>query len=350
MAGLVSLVAWGLLRLLAPGPVLPWTAEMLTAAERMHDALAVASRFCREEGIPMETLADPNRTCLVGPEFGELFTTVGQLEAKRTSLVPDMAGLLVHLLREAGVAAGDTVAVGASGSFPGLMIATVAAVEALGAHPRVVLSLGSSSFGATRLEFHLLHLYLLLEEEGIFSTPPAAVSLGGAGDAGLQFDPEVRARAIRDVERSGLLLLMEQDLPSSVAGRMALYSDRVSAFVNIGGTDTNLGRSPRVLGLPPGLVEAVRLPPAEERGVLYEMVLRGIPVIHLLHIRGLAMRYGLPWDPMPLPAPGSTSLRDDSRGKGPVFWLLTVAYLAALALVVWGGTVRERVRTPTFPG
>ena len=372
-AGLVSLLAWALLRFLAPGPAIPWTPEMVAAAGRMQEALTTVSRHCREAGIQVEPLADPNATCLVGPEMGELFTTLGQVEAKRTTLVPDMAGLMVHLLREAGVSPGDRVAVGASGSFPALMIATVVAVEALGAHPVTVLSLGASSFGATRLDFHLLHLHELLRASGVFSAPAAAVSLGGSGDAGLQFDPEVRDRLVRDVEKSGLPLLAEPDLTSSVARRIELYtgpvppadrevssskgteagpgegtidrgpsgSSRPAVFVNIGGSDTNMGHSPRVLNLPPGVVGNVRLPPEGERGVLYEMLARGVPAIHLLYIRGLATRFGLPWDPIPLPAPGSTPIRDESRGKGPVFWLLTVAYVGALVLVVRGGRRRK---------
>ena len=335
----MSIVAWSLLRLLAPGPAIPWTPEMLDAAGTMQEALSAVARYCQEAGIPLEPLADPNATCLVGPEMGELFTTLGQVEAKRTTLAPDMAGLLVHLLQEAGVGrGGDTVAVGASGSFPGLLVATVAAVEALGAHPLTVLSLGASSFGSTRADFHLLHLHELLREAGVFSAPAAAVSLGGTRDAGLQFEAQVRERLVREVQERGLPLLMEEDLAAGVAGRMALYSHRVAAFVNIGGSDTNMGRSPGVLSLPPGLVREVRLPPVEERGVLHAMAARGVPVIHLLHIRGLAMRYGLPWDPIPLPAAGTISIRDETRGKGWVFWLLTVGYLAGLLLVLRSGS------------
>jgi len=354
LAGLLSLLAWGLLRLLAPGPAIPWTPEMLAAAGRMQEALGVTSRHCRDAGIPLDPLADSGGTCLIGPELGELFTTLGQLEAKRTTLAPDMAGLLVHLLREAGVSRGDTVAVGASGSFPALVMATVVAVEALGAHPVTVLSLGASSFGATRAELHLLRLYQLLQEAGVIATPPVGVSLGGSGDLGLEFEAEVRDRLLRDVAESGLPLLSEPDLISMVARRMALFPPRVAAFVNVGGTDTNLGTSPRILGLPPGLVKPVGLPGEGERGVLFAMMARGIPVIHLLHVRGLALRYGLPWDPLSPPAPGSTLLRDESRGKGPVFWLLTVAYLGALVLVMrWGGRGGGDAaarRIPYFPG
>ena len=38
------------------------------------------------------------------------------------------------------------------------------------------------------------------------------------------------------------------------------------------------------------------------------MAAKGIPVIHLLYVRGLSQRYGLPWDPSPIPDPGEGAL------------------------------------------
>ena len=38
------------------------------------------------------------------------------------------------------------------------------------------------------------------------------------------------------------------------------------------------------------------------------MASRGVPVIHLLNIKGLAAAHGLPWDPSPLPQPGEGDL------------------------------------------
>jgi hypothetical protein len=53
----------------------------------------------------------------------------------------------------------------------------------------------------------------------------------------------------------------------------------------------------------------------------------GIPVIHLLYVKGLAQQYGLPWDPIPLPAAGAS--RNEMPGKG--FWLVCLGYFASLA-------------------
>jgi hypothetical protein len=105
---------------------------------------------------------------------------------------------------------------------------------------------------------------------------------------------------------------------------------QVSAFVNIGGSEANIGTSPMVLEVRPGINTALDLPPVSERGVLFEMAARGIPVIHLLHVRGLAARHGLPWDPVPLPEPGATRILDDQRTRTPVVWLIAGFYVVSL--------------------
>ena len=306
----------------------------------MERGVGAIARYTEEAGIAVDEALDPNRTGLIGPESSPLFTTLGQLEAKRTTTNPDVAGLMVHLLRRAGVSAGDTIAVGGSASFPALMIATVAAAEAMGVHAVVMLSLGSSAYGATHPEFNLLDLYGRLRGEGVLSTDPAVISLGGEDDVGADFDPAFREGLIQQVRMSEVALLLEPDLRENVAHRMSIYR-RAAAFVNIGGGDANIGTSPLVLNVEPGLNTALALPPEVQRGVLFEMAARGVPVIHLLHIRGLALRYGLAWDPIPLPEPGTTRLHDEARAKGLRFWLITMVYLLGLGLIAFAGRGRQ---------
>jgi poly-gamma-glutamate system protein len=350
LAGAASLVAWGLLQWVSPPTGIAWSNPMKEAAVDMAHGIQSVARHCREAGISIDGTLDPNGTCLIGPEYTPLFTTLGQLEAKRTSLNPDIAGLLVHLLERAGVAADDTVAIGASGSFPGLLLATLSAVKALGAHPVTILSLGASSYGATRPEMHVLDFYDLFQDAGLVTEPPAAVSLGGEEDVGLEFSVGEREELRTAVARAGVPLLEERGLRANVARRMRIYGDP-GAFVNVGGGEANLGTSPEILKLPPGLFPSTRplsgfdMPPPPERGVLFEMVRRGVPVIHLLHVRGLSLRYGVYWDPVPLPEPGSTLLREGEPGLDGNFWLLTAAYLGTLALL--GVTARRR---PSPPG
>jgi poly-gamma-glutamate system protein len=339
-AGVVSVIAWIVLETLVPGRDVAWTPAMLEAARTMERALDAAAAHCRASGSAVNEGADPNGTCLIGPEMSELFTTAGQLEAKRTTTNPDLAGLVTHLLGEAGVSAGDTVAVAASGSFPALMIAAIAAVESLGAMPVTILSPGASSWGATRPDFDLLDLHELLRERGILRTPVAAASLGGSDDVGREFEPEVRSRVARKFADRGIRFLDEPDLAANVAARMRIYG-RAVAYVNIGGSDASLGTSPEILKVPAGLsldlAARLTLPPPEQRGVLFAMAAAGVPVVHLLHVRGLALRFGIPWDPIPLPPAGTTRLREDARGRGTGFWLLTLAWLGALGALAFIG-------------
>ncbi|KPK80988.1 MAG: hypothetical protein AMS25_08125 [Gemmatimonas sp. SM23_52] len=343
-AGIVSLLAWTLLQTVSSGGTIPWSEEMREAARRMEAAIKVVARYCQTAGIRIDESLDPNHTGLIGPEYSPVFTTLGQLAAKRTTTNPDMAGLLVYLLHRAGASAGDTIAVGGSASFPALIVAALIAAEAMDVHAVTILSLGASSYGATRPEFNLLDIHELLVREGILHTVPAAVSLGGEGDVGSEFDPATRERLLQQLRMSGIPLVEDPDLRGNVARRMAVYlgtsEERLAAFVNIGGSDANLGSSPLVLEVESGLNTDLVFPPPAQRGVLYEMAARGIPVIHLLHIRGLARRYALPWDPVPLPEPGTTRLHDDEGARDWRFWLVTAAYFAVLALI--GFAVRAR--------
>jgi len=341
-AAVVSAAAWIGAHVLAPPAELAWTAEMSHAAARMRAATAGVRRLRETAGPPLDVGLDPNRTGLIGPEYGELFTTLGDLEAKRTTTNPDLAALLTHLLERAGVGQGDTVAIGASGSFPALLVATLAATEALGARPVVVLSLGASSYGATDPAFDLLRLHRLLEELGVVRSPPAAASVGGARDVGEDFEPEVRERMVARIRASGVPLVDEPTLARAVARRMEIYGSRPAAFVNVGGADANIGVSPTVLNLRPGLVDSVPAPPPGQGGVLHEMAARGVPVIHLLNLRGLALRHGLPWDPAPLPEAGATRLTRGEAERSPILPVISGAWLAAMVILAAAGVMIRR--------
>ena len=97
-AGAVSVAAFGLVRAAAPERALPMTPEMTAAAHLMNDAISVVAEYRSSEAAGVEIAeaegidgnVDPNRTGLVGPQYSPLFTSVGHLEAKRTTTVPEM--------------------------------------------------------------------------------------------------------------------------------------------------------------------------------------------------------------------------------------------------------------------
>ena len=313
--------------------------DMLRASRIMEDAIA-ALRECRiEKDLGLDSENDPNQTGLIGSETSPLTTTLGNLEAKRTTTNCNFAALAVFLLHEAGVKRGDTVAVGASSSFPALIVATLSAAKAMDLNTPMICSLGASQWGENIPDFHWLDMLDCLRESGVLGSRPIALSLGGEEDTGKEMNPEGRLYLSEEIVQTGIPFIQESDLKANVQARMRLYEksageSAIISFINIGGSWANIGSDPGILELKPGLVKISHIPPAERRGVLFEMASRGIPVIHLLFVQGLAKTYGLPWDPSPLPAPGKGRVYSLAREKQPVFLVLAAVYLVLVTVVM----------------
>jgi len=336
--GLLSLLFLAAALFLARRP-LQSRGEMLTASRRMKEAVA-ALRDCREAaGIPIDPLRDVNRTGLIGLESSPITTSLGNLEAKRTTANPNFAGLIVLLLHQAGVGRGETIAIGASSSFPGLIIASLCAARAMDLRPLLICSLGASQWGANQPEFHWLEILDCLERSGLVMTGPVALSLGGDGDEGKDMSPEGRELLIRASGETGLPFLSEPDLERNVEERLRLLETaageaEIRAFINVGGGYANMGTDSEILKVTPGLAVFSRIPPRERRGMIFEMAARRVPVIHLLYIKGLCDRYGLPWDPTPLPEPGEGEFYGQKEVVPQAFLILAGVYFLLIAIVL----------------
>jgi poly-gamma-glutamate system protein len=322
------------------------TPEMLRAAALMTEATAIVREARLRAGIAIDPVADPNRTGLIGLEWSPITTTLGSLPAKRTTTNPNVAAGLVRWLREAGVREGAVVAVGASGSFPGLVIAALAAVEAVGAQPLVITSLAASTWGANHPAFTWMEMEVALRRRTHWPGSLAA-SLGGEGDAAADLMPEARRTLRAAIAAAGVSLLTDGGLRARVAARMGVYERAaaarpIAAFVNIGGASANIGTCPEILRVRPGV--HLTLPRCGgEPGVMWLMSSCGIPVIHLLHVDGIAAAFGLPLDPVPLPAAGRG--QPFAHPSRPATAGILVLYLAALVpLVRWARAVRRPYR------
>jgi poly-gamma-glutamate system protein len=313
LLALISVAAFGLYKILPFGAGLAKDRDMVAAAETMNRAITALRACALDRKVSIDVREDLNRTGLIGPEQSPITTSLGHLDAKRTTTNPNFAGLVVALLKEAGVRRGDAVAVGASSSFPALVIASLCAVAALEAKPVMIASLGASNWGATNPDFTLLEMLDCLRQARILDVRPVALAVGGEIDNGSDMTEEGRLLLAEKIRRTGILFLQEPDLAANVGARLRLYEENAApsplkAYINVGGSWANMGTDSSILNLKPGLTEVVTIPPPGKRGVIQEMASRKIPVIHLLFVRGLAERYGLPWDPVPLPAPGEGSL------------------------------------------
>jgi poly-gamma-glutamate system protein len=338
LAAGLSLFFFGLFKFFA-FDALTERATMVRAAEIM----AAAERTlleCRErKGLSPDAATDPNRTGLVGVETSPISTTLGNLEAKRTTTNPNFGGLVVRLLKEAGVKEGEVIAVGGSSSFPGLLLAVLSAAKAMDLDALLICSLGASQWGANDPRFSWLDMYGCIAGEAGDGGRVIALSVGGEGDMGLDMSVEGRRFLLGEIRKGGLSLIDEPDLPRNVELRSRLYKENargktIAAFVNIGGSWANMGTDASVLGLKPGSTRVRDIPPPERRGMIQEMARRGVPVIHLLNIKGLGVRYGLPWDPSPLPEPGEGDVYRRSPGSNPLVMILIGAYFISVVLAL----------------
>ncbi|MGE5256410.1 MAG: poly-gamma-glutamate system protein [Hyphomicrobiales bacterium] len=287
----------------------PLYSTKLAAAQRMQEAMQVLRDERLKRGIPLEPEVDPNATGLIGPQQTAITTTLGYLPAKRTSANPNMAGVIVAMLDRAGVKPGDCAAVGFSGSFPGMNLAVLCALQAMTLKPVIVSSVGASSYGANDPRFTWLDMEQVLNERSLFPWRSAAVAPGGVVSIPAHFGDEGIREMQAVMARSGLPAIDEQGdetLSSDVARRVDLYragcGGRPSVFINVGGSLPALGNCPQARALPTGLLPPGIRSAGPGCGVIFHMAAARVPVIHLLDIRKIARDFGLPVDPVPLPA------------------------------------------------
>lgn len=322
--------------------------EMKKAAELMIRYTAAIA----EQRGGIDLALDPNKTGLIGLENSPLTTTAGDLTSKRTSLNPDFAALVVRQFNELGIAKGDRVAIGASGSFPGILLAVLAACSTLDVEPVMILSIGASQFGANIPGFSTVEIIKILKAKGLPVAEPVAVSPGGEHDSGLGglYVEGPVDDLVRLAHGAGYPVIETPSLAANIRTRFDLYTERgpVKAFINIGGADANFGTISETLTLGNGIVKNHRVKTSSpERGLVLEFLDRGVPVINFLNIKGLAQKSGIPLDPVPFPPPGSSEVYFVTAPSKPIAALGLAA--AAVFLVLAKLTLPGKSREKTLP-
>jgi poly-gamma-glutamate system protein len=290
----------------AAGSAWPVTAAVVEQAALAERTMAEGARVLREAKIAEGTASDPGvdaeSSGLVGAELTPLVTTLGSLEAKALASRPAWARVLALQLHHAGVGPGDVVAASFSGSFPGLNLAVSAAAEALGARVIAVSSVTASSWGASQPGFTWPEMEVRLVASRIIRPTTIAVSAGGADDLARDLEPDGRALALQIRDRVAreldVKVINTSRLEDTVRARLDAYqraaaNRRISAYVNVGGHLASLGESPAILRQRSGWLDRLPFDLSERRGVTARFVERGIPVLHLLNVRDLALRWGV---------------------------------------------------------
>jgi poly-gamma-glutamate system protein len=288
----------------------PRYGDMVAAARTMQAGMRVVAAERAGQGLMQSPEIDRNRTGLIGPEYTAITTSLGLLDAKRTAASPDLAAAIVRAIDPLGLAPGDPVLVTLSGSLVGGNLATLAALETLGLRPIVLTSVSASMWGATDPDFTWLDMERALAASGVLAGSSRFALRGGIGGVARGLDPEAQAALDAAIARHGAQPVEADDLEALVARLEGLLLDAAGGaptlLVNAGGSTVALGTCPESAAIPPGLSH--RPLPCSDGvpGLVMRLAERGVPVLHLLDMRRLALDWGLPFDAHPLPAIGES--------------------------------------------
>jgi poly-gamma-glutamate system protein len=243
---------------------------------------------------------------------------------------------MVELMVQIGLEKNDTVAVLVTGSMPGGNIAVLTALKALGVNPVVITSVGASQWGANHTDFTWLDMEKILYKAGLIPNRSIAASIGGRNDMGRLLSPEGRNIINTNIAKHGLPLIKKNKLADNIDHRMELFKnitkiDNYCALINVGGGVASLGTSFNSKLLPAGIVyrsdvQNISLQDGGIEGVLSKFSKNDIPVLHVLNIKSLTKKLGMPFAPIPLPDIGVGALYAVEK------YNLLVAFVCLIAL------------------
>ncbi len=331
-----------------------WYNEKVEAAKLSQLAANYLKTYRLENGVFIDVINDPNQTALIGQEYTLVTTDRGYIDAKLSATNPNFAAVVVQLLKDAGLEENDNVAVGMTGSFPGLNISVLAALETLNMNPIVISSVGSSNFGANDPFFTWLDMENILNKSNIFHNKSVAASIGGGSDVGRGLSPEGRNLITNAIERNNMKFINEKHLEESISKRLEIYDEHskgqpIKAYINVGGGIASLGNTINGKLIPPGLTQFLPMRNFPVRGVIIQMGLEEIPIIHLLNINTLLAKYGLPASPVPLPEPGVGEIFIQKKYSVIVTSIATLILIIVIVFVYFGERKHHRLGTDAVP-
>lgn len=269
--------------------------EMFRAAKKMKSLSDEIKNEKIKRNIEIDRNIDKNLSGLIGLEWSEISTTLGDEVAKRTSTNTDFAALMVKKFKVLDLKAGDKVAVNMSSSFPALNFALISAIDTLDLEAIVVNSVGSSSYGANIVGFDYLDMENHLYKKGLIKNKSKAYSLGGINDVAEEFEEELIEKIKEKNLKYGLQFFYNPDLEKNIAERFEYYTKdkNIKAFINIGGNSLAFGKAYREVDNSDVILKenlSIR------DGLVGKFYSSKIPVLHFLNIKGIALKNSIPVD------------------------------------------------------
>lgn len=254
---------------------------------------------------------------LIGLDYSGITTTLGNLNAKKTSVNPNFAAVIIDMLEACDLQAGDKIAINLSGSFPALDVAAIIAVETMGLDPIILSSIGSSTYGGNDPDWTYQDMEHMLYEAEIIKHKSLLVSPGGDGDIGSNMDPVVLKDVMDRLEKLGYRMYQESDLKKNMDYRMKLY-EQSKVFINVGGNMVSQNDSDLGYFWEYGLIRPEIKLNYADNGLIGKFLGDGKPVIQMLNIMEIATEYGMPIAPNQV----------QKVGVGPVYNRITFSKMS----------------------
>ncbi|MCK8061074.1 MULTISPECIES: poly-gamma-glutamate system protein [unclassified Fusibacter] len=272
----------------------PYYDEKLRASER------TLSIFMNIAGKEREYLHTHD---LIGKDYSGITTTLGSIKSKKTSINPNFSAVIMDMLLACGLKRGDEVAINLSGSFPALNFAAIVAVEELGCIPVIISSIGSSTYGANDPKQTYQDMEHQVYEAGLISVRSILVSPGGDGDIGLNMDPEILLNIEERLARYGYTIYNEPNINTNLDKRMNLMKD-AKVLINVGGNLVSQFHSDIGYTWDYGLILPTQKLNYREDGLIGRFLGLDKPVIQMLNVVDIAVKYQLPIEPDIIAKPG----------------------------------------------
>jgi poly-gamma-glutamate system protein len=267
--------------------------------ERVRSAQLHLSQWRQQNGTATPLEEDPWQCGMIGLEWSGVTTTLGELSSKRTACNPAWAIQYKRWFNELDLKPGDPIAIYSSASFPALLLNALAAAEEMQLQPLLIVSLGASTWGANHPDNLWPAQGAELRRGGFIRKKADYYTLGAGSELARGLSPEGVMLLRQAAKNADVELLMADGLEDMVSLKSKLLDDyQARVFISIGGSQANLGASEDVLKLQTGLVPASEVAIAGN-GVIGFAMQKGIPVIHMLNIKSISDRVGIPYDSKP---------------------------------------------------
>ncbi len=318
----------------------PYYDEKVEAARLQAAAMeAIKKEVLRYRGT-LDPSTDPAGSGLIGRNLSPITSVVGYVAAKQTSVNPNFAAVIVHLMRQIGLDRGDLVAVAGTGSFPAMNLAVLVSCKVLGLRCVMISSVASSMYGANHPRLTWLDMERVAYREGLLDARSIAASIGGTDDNGAQLSELGVEMALKAIKRNKVTLIREGTLAGNIATRLRLYEEAANgepykAYINIGGGEASVGSHFTKVLFRPGINRRLPRKTIPDEGAMTLMMRKyKIPAIHVSSVGRIAEKYGLPRAPQKMPPVAEGPLFFNVVYSLPLAAVLLVVLVAACVVVV----------------